>query len=191
MQGNQVMADDSLRSNRYVIAGSETGNITKIENARIDTNDVYATNLNASVEVMTPAITLGDIEVLKDDKKQERRYVTMTLYDKEETTTTGYVEVTSILTNFNKQQHMLTCQLAISNLYYPITELIIPTCFSFTSTIQPQSTGTTVAVANEKDLVLGLVHIYTESNQLMAKVVFTDSPSYTSIKIKIITVLFN
>ena len=48
VQGNQVMADDSLRSNRYVIAGTETGNITKIENARIDTNDVYATNLNAS-----------------------------------------------------------------------------------------------------------------------------------------------
>ena len=98
VQGNQVMADDSLRSNRYVIAGTETGDITKIEKSRIDTNQVYATNLNASVEVMTPVIRLGDIEVLKDDKKQERRYITMTFYDKKGTTTTGYVEVTSILT---------------------------------------------------------------------------------------------
>ena len=81
------MADDSLRSNRYAIVGTETGDITKIENARIDTNEVYAENLNASVEVMTPAITLGNIEVLKDDKKQERRYITMTLDDQEGTTT--------------------------------------------------------------------------------------------------------
>ena len=87
VQGSCVMADESLKSNRYVIAGTETGNITKIENARIDTNEVYAENLNASVEVMTPAITLGNIEVLKDDKKQERRYITMTLDDQEGTTT--------------------------------------------------------------------------------------------------------
>ena len=110
------MADESLRSNRYVIAGTETGNITKIEKARIDTSQVYAENLNASVEVMTPAITLGDIEVLKVDKKREWRYITMTFDDKEGTTTTGYVEVTSILTNFNKEQHMLTCQLQVNNL---------------------------------------------------------------------------
>ena len=83
LQGNQVMADDSLRSNRYVIAGTETGNITKIEKARIDTNDVYAVNLNASVEVMTPVLRLGDTEVLKVDKKQERQYITMTIDDKE------------------------------------------------------------------------------------------------------------
>ena len=86
---------------------------------------------------------------------------------------------------------MLTCQLAISNLTYPIKELIIPTGFSFTGSTQPQSTGTTVAVANEKDLVLGLVHIYTESNQLMAKVVFTNPPDYTSIKIRINLVFYS
>ena len=83
---------------------------------------------------------------------------------------------------------MLTCQLAISNLTYPIKELIIPTGFSFTGTIQPQTTGTTVAVANEKDLILGLVHIFVSDNYLFAKVVFSETPSYTSLAIKINTV---
>ena len=58
VQGYYVMADELLKSNRSVVVGTVTGNITKIENARIDTNEVYAENLNASVEVMTPAITL-------------------------------------------------------------------------------------------------------------------------------------
>ena len=35
VQGNVVMADDALRSNRYVIAGTETGDITKIEKGHI------------------------------------------------------------------------------------------------------------------------------------------------------------
>ena len=85
---------------------------------------------------------------------------------------------------------MLTCRLTLSSLSKAIKEMIIPIQFNFTGR-QSKTTGATVAVINNSDLLLGLVYIYVENNILNTKVVFSETPDYTSINIRINLVLYS
>ena len=91
--------------------------------------------------------------------------------------------------NINSQQQLLTCQVDLSSLTKAIKQMIIPTGLDFTGK-RTNTTCATAALIDETDLLLGMVHIYVENNQLMAKVVFSETPSYTSIAIKI-NIVFN
>ena len=80
--------------------------------------------------------------------------------------------------------HALSCQLELKPLTKAIKQMIIPTGLDFTGK-NNVSHNTTAALINNTDLLLGLVHIYVQESQLMAKVVFSETPTYTSMLVRI------
>ena len=143
--------------------------------------DIVAQGISTSC-LEADVIRLSDTEVLYPTKVEDKQSIAVTYSDGETATLSN--TVISETTNLNSHQHVLTCQTQITSTSKPIKQLIIPTGLDFTGR-KTLSTGTTAALVNKTDLLLGLVHIYVESNQLMAKVVFSETPSYTSIAIKI------
>ena len=140
-------------------------------------------NIEARVEVMTPLITLGETIVLVPTILRENQYIAVTYGERDEEVLSA--EVYSKVCNLNAEQHVLTCQTSLGSLTKAIKQMIIPTGLDFSERNNTDSTHATVAEINGTDLLLGMVHVYVEDSQLMAKVVFSETPSYTSIKIKI------
>ena len=91
--------------------------------------------------------------------------------------------------NINDEQHVLTCQTTLKSLSKAIKQMIIPTGLDFTGK-QTVSHSVTAAMINGTDMLMGMVHIYVEDNQQMVRVVFSETPSYTSMLIRI-NIVFN
>ena len=136
---------------------------------------------------VTGGITLAGTQILTQTDADLLRPLTVIFSDGSEGTLTATVH--SKVCNINDEQHLLTCQLDLKGLTKSIKEMIIPTGLDFTGR-QTKSTSATVAEINGTDLLLGLVHIYVENGFLMAKVVFSETPSYTSMLIRI-NIVFN
>ena len=90
--------------------------------------------------------------------------------------------------NYNNVMHMLSCQTALSSLTNSIKEIILSTGISYNGR-QTDTINTTAAMINGTDLLLGMVHVFVQGNVLYVKVVFSETPSYTSIKIRSILFL--
>ena len=148
---------------------------------------VSTTSLTATSSVTTPALTLGETPVLTPTMINENQTIAVTYSDGSTGTLTAQVH--SKVCNINAEQHLLTCQFELKSLSKALKQVIIPTGLDFTGR-QTDSHNTTAALINKTDLLLGLVHIYVESSQLMAKVVFSETPSYTSMLIRI-NIVFN
>ena len=149
---------------------------------------VSTTNLSATGSITTPALTLGETPVLTQTVSDSNQYIAITYGERDEEVLTAQVH--SKVCNINSVQHVLTCQLELKSLSKAIKQMIIPTGLDFSDRTNTKSYNTTVAMINETDLLLGLVHIFARSNVLYAKVVFSETPSYTSIAIKI-NIVFN
>ena len=145
-------------------------------------SNVDAGFITAENWIKTPALQVNGTQVLTPIKVEEKQSIAVTYSDG----STGTISnsVISETTNLNSQQHVLTCQTSLGSLSKPIKQLIIPTGLDFTGK-NAKALYATVAVIDGSDLLLGMVYIYVESNQLMVKVVFTDTPSYSSINIRI------
>ena len=156
------------------------------------TDSITTNNLTATGKITTKNITvtqglfIDDIFVLSQNAENVNKNIAVTYSDGSEDTLAA--EVRSRVCNINAEQHVLTCRLTLSSLSKAIKEMIIPIQFNFTGR-QSKTTGATVAEINGTDLLM--VHIYVENNILMAKVVFSETPSYTSIKIKINMVFYS
>ena len=148
---------------------------------------VSTTSLTATGSITTPALTLGETPVLTQTVSDSNQSIAVTYSDGSEGTLTAPVH--SKVCNINNEQHLLTCQVAFYTLSKALKQVIIPTGLDFTGR-QTETHNTTAALINNTDLLLGMVHIYVESNQLMAKVVFSETPSYTSMLIRI-NIAFN
>ena len=153
------------------------------ENGYIQTADFIATS-----SFVTPSLMLGVTKVLTPTVSDNNQNIAVTYSDGDTGTLT--TQVHSKVCNINKEQHVLTCQLGLSSLSKAIKQLIIPTGLDFSHSENTKSYNTTVALINNTDMLLGMIHIYVESSQLMAKVVFSETPEYTSINIKI-NIVFN
>ena len=85
--------------------------------------------------------------------------------------------------------HALSCQLELKPLTKAIKQMVIPTGLDFTGKNNVFH-NTTVALIDGLEYLLGIVHIYVQNNQLMAKVVFSETPSYVSMLVRI-NIVFN
>ena len=149
---------------------------------------IQAADLIATSSFVTPSLMLGTKKVLTPTVSDSNQNLKVIYSDGSEGTLTALVH--SLVCNINDAQHVLTCQLKLSSLSNPIKQTIIPTGLDFSHSEKTKSHNTIAALINETELLLGMVHIYVEDNQLMAKVVFSETPSYTSIAIKI-NIVFN
>ena len=138
--------------------------------------------LTATEGITTASLTLAGTEVLKQTDADNNQSIAVTYSDDTQDSLT--TQVHSKVCNINAEQHMLTCQFSLSSLAQPIKQMIIPTGLDFTGR-QTVSTNTTVALINANVMLLGMVRIYVDGTTLFAKVVFSETPSYASIKIKI------
>ena len=193
---NTLTATDEI-STQYLAVGSmarffngmRIGGTLKVENSQVDETlgTIETPSLTATESIKAPALTLGETIVLTQTVSDNNQSIAVTYRERDEETLTAQVH--SKVCNFNNEQHVLTCQTSLSSLSKAIKQMIIPTGLDFTgrSTV---STNTTAALINNTGLLLGFVRIYMESNQLMVKVVFKESPEYTSIIIKI-NIVFN
>ena len=153
---------------------------------------IEVTGLDKEGEVYTPYIDtpelrLHGILVLYPEGLNIQEKVAVIYSDG--STGTPETTVTSKVSNINSEQHVLTCQTTLKSLSKAIKQVIIPTGLDFTGR-HTESHNTTAALINGTDLLLGMVHIYVENSQLMARVVFSETPSYTSMNIKI-NIVFN
>ena len=128
---------------------------------------VTTTSLTATSSVTTPAITLGETPVLTQTVSDSNQNILVAYTDDDTGTLTAQVH--SVVSNINIQQHVLTCQLGLSSLSKAIKQDIIPTGLDYSHNEKIKSHNATAALINGTDLLLGMVHIYVESNQLMAR----------------------
>ena len=153
----------------------------------VATQDIETPTLTATEKINTPTLTVNGTPVLTQTVSDSNQYIAITYGERDEETLS--VLVHSKVCNFNNEMHMLTCQTTLTSLTKAIKQVIIPTGLDFTGR-QTVSHNTTAALINGTDLLLGMVHIYVENNILMARVVFSETPSYTSLAIKI-NIVFN
>ena len=202
-QLNMLAGTINLRDGKIDLA--ETGNLlnaSSVEGSFFSANQIKATDcvkvtdgngyiqaadFIATSSVKTPTLTLAGTPVLTQTDSDSNQSISVTYSDDSTGTVTGQVH--SKVCNINNEQHAFTCQVSLSSLTKAIKQVIIPTGLDFTGK-QTDSTNTSVARVNGTGLLLGMVHIYVENNQLMAKVVFSETPSYASIAIKI-NIVFN
>ena len=149
---------------------------------------IQAADFIATSSFVTPSLMLGSTIVLTPTVTDSNQSIAVTYSDDSTGTLTGQVH--SVVCNINDAQHVLTCQTTLSSLSKSIKQMVIPTGLDFSKSAKTKSHNATAALINGTDLLLGMVHIYVEDNQLMAKVVFSETPSYTSIAIKI-NIVFN
>ena len=154
----------------------------------VATQDIESPTVTATTSITTPALTLGETQVLTPTDVGHESVVVVT-YDNDNQATYR-PNVQSKYCHLNSEQQVLSCQVSNDSISRPAKQMVINTGVKFTGSYPTDSTCTTVAEINGTDLLLGLVHIYVEDNQLMVKVVFSETPSYTSIAIKI-NIVFN
>ena len=151
--------------------------INRTNRSLIRCNNIYP---HSNFIYYNTSTALAGTEVLTPTRVEENQSIAVTYSDGSEGTLSNTV-ITEI-TNFNSQQHMLTCQTQITSTTKSFKQLIIPTGLDFTGR-QTDSHNATAALVNGTKLILGLVHIYVEDNQLMVKVVFSETPEYTSMQL--------
>ena len=100
VEGNYLIANESLKSSRYVIAGYGSEEFTRIDKGHIEAYDLHVENVEARVEVMTPLITLGETIVLTPTETDNFQSIAVTYSDGATGTLT--VAVHSKMCNFNK-----------------------------------------------------------------------------------------
>ena len=100
VEGNYLIANESLKSSRYIIAGYGSEEFTKIDKGHIEAYDLHVENVEAKVEVMTPLITLGETIVLTPTETDNFQSIAVTYSDGATGTLT--VAVHSKMCNFNK-----------------------------------------------------------------------------------------
>ena len=103
--------------------------------------------------IITPELILAGTQVLLPEALNNTEDIALTYSDG----STGTIKalVYSRLCDLNNQQHVLTCQTTLNSLSKSIKQMIIPIQFNFTGR-QSKTTGATVAVINNSDLLLGL-----------------------------------
>ena len=149
--------------------------------------DILALGISTNC-LAVEVIRLAGTEVLYPTVINNKESIAVTYSDG----STGTIEafVHSKVCHINAEQHLLTCQLEFKTLTKALKQVIIPTGLDFSHSDKTDSHNTTAVLVNKTDLLLGLVHIYVESNYLYVKVVFTETPSYTSMLIRI-NIVFN
>ena len=149
----------------------------------VATQDIESPTVTATEKITTPTLTLGETPVLTPTALEKDQYIAVTYGERDEETLTAKVYTKEC--SINADQHLLTCQTALGSLTKPIKQMIIPTGLDFTGKSNTDSSYATVAEINGTDMLLGMARIYVENSQLMVKIVFSETPEYTSIKIKI------
>ena len=180
LTAGSITATGIIHSDHSVTAGGVSA--TLFSGGSFKGSNVDAGFITAENRIKTPALTLAGTQVLTPTTVEEKQSIKATYSDG--STGTLLNTVISENTNFNSQQHMLTCQTQIASTSKSFKQLIIPTGLDFSGR-KTQATSATVAEINGTDLLLGMVYIYVENNQLIIKVVFSETPSYTSINIRI------
>ena len=88
-------------------------------------SNVEAGFITAENWIKTPALQVNGTQVLTQTVSDSNQSISVIYSDGGTGTLTAQVH--SKVSNINNEQHVLTCQLPISNLTYSIKELIIPT----------------------------------------------------------------